>query len=287
MGTYKIFVDTGSDIPEELAKENGIGLIRFLSIFGETSYVTGTELPNEKFYQMLEASEEIPTTSQTPYADFYDILKNASDEFDTVIYFALSSNASGQYNTACMIRNEILEDNPNADLRIIDTKTFSVYITAMALYAKELLDSGVSVDEMIAKCEEYRDSWKAYILVDTLKYLEKGGRINKTSALIGTILDLKPVLTINNGLIEGIDKLRGSKKVFKKLLKLIRENPDFDSENCEFMMAHSSNEYAEEMTELIKQEFGVDGVKLSLGFGPIVGTHIGPGTIGVLFKLKK
>ena len=286
MSTYKIFIDTGADMPEEMAEKNGFGVIRFLSIFGEKSYVTGTDISTDEFYKMLEESDTIPTTSQTPYADFYDQLKKASDEYDTVIYFALSSNASGQYNTACMIKNEILEENPNADIRLFDTKTFSIYISATALYAKELLDSGMDVDTVLEKCREYIESWQCYILVDTLKYLEKGGRITKTSAILGSLLDIKPVLTINNGLIEPVEKLRGNKKLFKKLINLIRENPDFDDEKCEFMIGHSNIEYCNEVKDLIKEEFGVD-VKEVLELGPIVGTHIGPGTLGLLFKLKK
>ncbi|MBR3791326.1 MAG: DegV family protein, partial [Clostridia bacterium] len=230
MSNYKIFIDTGADMPEEMAEKNGFGVIRFLSIFGEKSYVTGTDITNEQFYKMLKESDTIPTTSQTPYADFYDQLKKASDEYDTVIYFALSSSASGQYNTACMIKNEILEENPDADIRIFDTQTFSVYISVTALYAKELLDSGMDVDTVLDKCREYIKTWQCYILVDTLKYLEKGGRITKTSAIVGSLLDIKPVLTINNGLIEPVEKLRGNKKLFKKLLNLVRENPDFDDE---------------------------------------------------------
>ncbi len=286
MGTYKIFVDTGADMPEQMAEKNGLGVIRFLSIFGEKAYVTGTELTNDEFYKMLEESDTIPTTSQTPYADFYDQLKKASDEYDTVIYFALSSNASGQYNTACMIKNEILEENPNADIRLFDTQTFSIYISAAALYAKELLDGGMDVDEVLDKCREYIASWQCYVLVDTLKYLEKGGRITKTSAIVGSLLDIKPVLTVKNGLIEPVEKLRGSKKLFKKLLNLIRENPDFDEEKCEFMIGHSNIEYCNEVKALIKEEFGVD-VREYLELGPIIGTHIGPGTLGVLFRLKK
>ena len=287
MGTYKIFVDTGADMSEEMAAQNNIGMIRFLSVFDETSYVTGTELTNEKFYEMLEASDKIPTTSQTPYADFYEQLKQASIEYDTVIYFALSSKASGQYNTACMIKNEILEDdNPNADIRIVDTETFSIFISIAALHAKKLLDDGADVDKAIEESIEYMNSFQCYILVDTLKYLEKGGRITKTSAIVGSLLDIKPVLTINNGLIEPVEKLRGSKKVFKKLLKLIRENPDFDEESDTFMVAHSKEEYGQEMKALIKEEFGVD-ILHYFELGPIVGTHIGPGTLGVLFKLKK
>lgn len=286
--SYKIFVDTGADIPEEMAAANDIGIIRFLSVFGETSYVTGTELSNEEFYKKLAETDDIPTTSQTPYADFYEILKNASLEYDTVIYFTLSSAASGQYNTACMIKNEILEeDNPNADIRIVDTKSFSVYETLAALKTKELLDKGASVDDAIKAGVEYMQSWDVYILVDTLKYLEKGGRITKTSAIVGTLLDIKPVLTIRNGLIEPVDKIRGRKKLYKKLIELIKENPDFDSNNLEFAIVQSNKEYGEEMRDLLKSEFGIDDVLHFVEMGPIVGTHIGPGTLAVLFRLKK
>lgn len=285
--SYKIFVDTGADLPEERAAANDIGIIRFLSVFGDTSYVTGTELSNEEFYKKLAESSEIPTTSQTPYAEFYEILKNASLEYDTVIYFALSSVASGQYNTACMIRNEILEsDNPNADIRIIDTKRFSVFETLAAIRTKELLDSGETVDNAIKQAMEYMESWEVYILVDTLKYLEKGGRITKTSAIVGTLLDIKPVLTIRNGLIEPVEKIRGRKRLYKKLVELIRANPAFDNGSGEFIIVQSNKEYGEEMRALLKEEFGIADVKDYVSMGPVIGTHIGPGTLAVLFRLK-
>lgn len=288
MGKYKIIVDTGADMPEELAKKYDIDIIRFMSVFGEESYVTGTELNNEQFYEKLKSYDGIPTTAQTPYAYFYEALKKASLENDTVIYFTISSTASGQYNTACMIRNEILEnDNPNADIRIFDTMKFSAYITGVAIYAKQLLDGGMSVDDVLVKCQEYIDSWEVYILVDTLKYLEKGGRITKTSAIVGSLLDIKPVLTIRNGLIEPVEKIRGRKKLYKKLIDLIRENPKFDENTGEFMIVESNKDYANEMLELLKEEFGIEDVKYNLEFGPVIGTHIGPGTLAVLFRIKK
>ena len=243
---------------------------------------------NEQFYEKLKTYNGIPTTSQTPYAELYDILKNASLENDTVIYFALSSNASGQYNTACMIKNEILEnDNPNADIRIFDTLSFSAYITGAAIYAKQLLDEGMDVDEVLKKSREYIDSWEAYILVDTLKYLEKGGRITKTSAIVGSLLDIKPVLTIKNGLVEPVEKIRGRKKIYKKLTELIKENPEFDENSGEFMIVESNKEYAKEMFDTLKEEFGIEDVVYNIELGPVIGTHIGPGTIAVLFRLKK
>lgn len=287
MAKIKIFVDTSADMPERVAEEKGIGIIRFMSIFGEEAYVTGTELSNKEFYQKLEEFGDIPKTSQTPYADMYDILLKASLENDTVIFFTISSKASGQNSTANMIVNDIKEnDNPNADIRIVDTMKFSAYISMAAWRAAELAEQGLSADEIIEKSLEYMNEWQVYILVDSLKYLEKGGRITKTSAIVGTLLDIKPVLTINNGLIEPLEKIRGKKKVFKKLLELIKENPEFDSEKNEFVIVQSNEEYAKNVRELINEEFNAEPIH-EFEFGPVVGTHIGPGTLAVLFRLKK
>ena len=286
MAKYKLFVDTCSDIPEELAKENDIGILRFMSIFGDKSYVTGVDITNKQFYEKLRESDSIPTTSQTPYADMYDALKKASDENDVVIYFTMSSKGSGQYNTACMVRDEIKEENPKADIRLFDTMKFSVYETLAVLHAKKLLDGGMEVDRVLEECQKYIDSWSVYILVDTLKYLEKGGRITKTSAIVGALLDIKPVLTIANGLIEPVAKIRGRKKLYKKLIDIIRETPDFDPDSKEFIIVQSNEEYGEEMRALLKEEFGINDVKFYIEFGPVVGTHIGPGTLAVLYRTK-
>lgn len=286
MGKIKIFVDTAADLREDIAKEKGIGIIRFLSVFGEETFVTGTELSNEAFYKKLIEFGDIPKTAQTPYADMLDILSDAAKEYETVIYFSISSKASGQFNTANMIVNEIKEENPNADVRIVDTQRFSAFIARGALVAADLAAEGKGADEIIEAAKAEMDSWQAYILVDSLSYLEKGGRINKASAILGTLLDIKPVLTVNNGLIEPLEKLRGKKKVFKKLVELVGENPNFDQDKKEFLVVQSNRDYADQTIEAIKDEFSVDILE-EYEVGPIVGTHIGPGTLAVLFRLKK
>ncbi len=286
MSKIKLFVDTSADISEEFAKEKDIGILRFMSIFAEEAFVTGTELTNEEFYKKLEEYENIPTTSQTPYADIYDAFLEASKNYDTVIYFAISSKGSGQYNTARMVAEEIKEENPNADIRVIDTMRFSAYISLAAYRAVELLEAGESADTIIEKSLEYMNEWQAYILVDTLKYLEKGGRITKTSAIVGTLLDIKPVLTVNDGLIEPLEKLRGKKKLFKKLIELMKENPNFDDEKKEIIVVHSDDSYCAETKALLEEEFDKPAL-MEFKFGPVVGTHIGPGVLALLFRLKK
>lgn len=287
MADIKIVVDTAADIPEELLKEHDIGILRFLSVFGETSYVTGEDITNEEFYKMLTEGDVHPTTAQTPYADMYDYLLEESKKHKTVIYFTISSKGSGQNHTAHMVVDEIKEsDNPDADIRIFDTMSYSVYISSAAVYGAKLAKEGVTPEEIMEKCREHIASFEAYLLVDDLKYLQKGGRITKTTAIVGSLLDIKPVLTVRDGLIEPLEKLRGKKKVLKKLVSLIAENPNFDSEKKEFMVVHSDDEIGKEAIETLKDEFGDITVSLYSEFGPIVGTHTGPGCIGILFKLK-
>lgn len=286
MQNVRIFVDTSADIPPELAEKYRIESIHFLSVFGETTYVSGIDLDNRAFYEKLKTAEEFPKTQQTPMVDMYETLKKAAEESDAVIYFTISSKGSGQYNTARMAAEQIREENPALDVRIVDTMKYSLYIAAGAIHARELLDQGVGIDEAIARSKAYMESWEVYILVDSLSYLEKGGRITKTTAIIGTLLDIKPVLTIREGLIEPLEKIRGKKKIYEKLMALIKENPEFDDEKKEFMIVHSDAEAGQKLRETVKTEFGVEDVYIFSEFGPIVGTHIGPGALAVIFRKR-
>ena len=286
MKKVKIFVDTGADIPQDLAKEYDIDIINFLCVFGDKSYVALEELSNEEFYEKLLAADKLPTTSQTPPAVMYEKLYEASKEYDSVIYFTLSSKASGQYNNARLNSQQVLEDNPDADIHIVDSMSFSVYIGETAVLCRKYLNEGMDVSEAIAKSLKFMEEHDAYVLVDDLKYLEMGGRITKTAAIVGGLLDIKPVLGIRNGLVEPLEKLRGKKKMYNKLMDLVRENPEFDADANEFYVIDSNSEYGDKMVEVLKEEFGIDNVVRRYYFGPIIGTHIGNGAVAVMFKKK-
>lgn len=286
MSDIKIIVDTGSDIPPEIAENYDIGVISFLSLFGEEQYVQRVTITNKEFFDKLESFDGFPTTSQTPYADMYDYLSEESKKHESVIYFVLSGAASGQYQTANMVKNDILEENPNADIHIVDTQTFSLYIAQTAVHAAQMAKDGRTVDEIIAECEEYVKGWRAYLLVDTLEYLEKGGRLSRTAAFVGTLLDIKPVLTIENGLVESMDKLRGKKKLIDKLIDKIKDDPDFDTENPRFLIVQSDDERGKEACEKLREEFGKDCIAMYGEFGPLIGTHVGKGAIAIIPKIK-
>ena len=286
MADIKIFVDTSADMPEEIRKKYDIGIIRFLTLFGEKSYVSGVDITNEEFYEKIKNEGIMPTTSQTPYADMFDILKSESEKHDTVIYFTISSKGSGQNHTAHMVADEIKEENPDADIRIVDSMTYSVYIASAAVYAAQLRDEGKNADEIINGFFEYIKTWEVYLIVGDLKYLQKGGRITKTAAIVGNLLDIKPVLTKRNGLIEPLDKIRGSKKLIKKIIALMKDNPNFDEDKNEFIVIDSDKEIGNSMIEALRDEFGDINITMYSEFGPIVGTHTGPGCLALLFKIK-
>lgn len=283
----KIIVDTASDLTEAQLKEYGFGVMRFMSIFGEKSYETGTDITNAEFYDMLESAKKIPTTSQTPYMTIKETLLKEAKENDTVIYFTISSKASGQNHTASMIVEEIKEEYSDADIRIVDTLNFSSFIAYAAIKAKELFEAGnEDVDYVINAALEDMNKWKAYFLVNDMKYLEKGGRINKTTAVVGSLLDIKPILTIKDGLVAFEDKLRGKKKIIDKLIAKMEEDPEYDPEANRFLIVHSDFDAAEEMKEKLEENYGENTVEMVSEVGPIVGTHTGRGVIAVLFRRK-
>lgn len=286
MSKIKIFVDTAADMSAEVREKYDIDVINFLCIFDGESFVAGEELSNEAFYEKLAAAKNIPTTSQTPPAVMYETLKKAAEENDAVVYFALSSKASGQYNNACLYAREIMEENPNLSIKIVDTMSFSIYISETAVAFRKYTDAGMDIESAIEKALKFIDYHQVYILVDDLSFLQKGGRITKTTAIVGNLLDIKPVLTVSDGLVEPLEKIRGKKKVYNKLAELILENPDFDDEAKELYVIGSNPDYCDKLEDVLKEEFEIDDIVRRYEIGPIIGTHIGNGAVAVVFRKK-
>ena len=288
MADIKIMVDSAADLTAEQLEANSIGLIPLLSVFDEKAYVIGKELSNEKFYEMLKDCKKLPKTSQTPYATMYDILLKESLEHETVIYITISSKASGQNHSAHLVREDIMENgNPKANIIILDSMTFSMIIGRSAIEAVKYVNEGFSADEVVKKTEEYISGWHALLLVSDLMFLEKGGRLRMSTAILGSLLDIKPVLTITDGLIEVESKLRGKKKVYKKLCEMADEYEGYDSEAGEFIVVHSDAETGEELADAIRDELGEDADITISEFGPLIGTNTGNGAVALIFRLKK
>jgi len=286
MKDIKLIVDTGSDISPEIAEKYNIGVLRFLTLFGEDTYVQGVDITNDEFFEKLEKFPGFPTSSQTPYADMYDFLKKEAQIHDHVIYFALSSAASGQFQTATLISRDIMEEDPSLDIRVVDTMKYSLYIVNAVVHAAEMIRAGANVDEVIEECSHFIYTWRCFLLVDTLKYLEKGGRLSKTAAFVGGLLDIKPILGIEGGLVVKSGQLRGKKKLLDKLMTKIEEDEDFIAcDKKEFLIVQSDDRKGREAARMLKERYGEDCLKIYGEFGPLIGTHVGKGAVAVLARV--
>ena len=287
MAKIKIMVDSAADIPEEVLKKHNMGLIPMLSVFGDDAYVIGEDITTDEFYKKLETCESVPKTSLTPYAKLKEILLEESKNNDTVIYFTISSKASGQNHSANLVKEDILEsDNPDADIRIIDSMTFSMIIGYDAINAAVDAEAGMSADEIIEKATKSIAKWRVLFVVSDLMYLEKGGRLRKSTAILGNLLDIKPVLTVSDGMIEVETKLRGKKKICQKICNLIEEYGDLDESAEDFIILHSDFDKAAEAEEAIKENFGDDKNVILCQLGPLIGTHTGSGIVAFVYRTK-
>ena len=288
MLNIKYMLDSTSDVSKEYAQKHDIQVLGLPIMFEDgTTALDWVEMSTEEFYDKLSKSSQIPTTSQVSPATMEESMRKALEGHDALIYFTVSSKGSGSYNSACLAKANILEDIPDAKIEIVDSMAYSLFIVAMVEEAMRLQKEGKSLEEIIQGAKDFRSKLDVLVIVDSLKYLEKGGRINKASLVAGTLLDLKPVLSVRGGVMESIDKFRGSKTIISKMIKKIKAS-DIDLDDPFFCMVHSrAPEKANELWEAIKEEFG-DHHKLFMQseLGATVGTHIGPGTLAIFYKLK-
>lgn len=278
-----IMVDTSADMPQEYLDKYDIKCVNFIITFGDESFIAREELSNTEFYKRLRETDIHPKTAQTPYQTLYDAIKRNAEECETLLYYAISSKGSGQCQTAMLIARELMEENPKLDIRVIDTMTFSQYITAAAIYAAELAEENVPADEIIEKTTAYIKKWDACFVVDDLNYLLRGGRINKATAIVGSVLDIKPALSVRNGIIETIAKIRGKKRVFKKMIEIMEESEGFVADKTKIAIVHSDENAAKEFAEVIADTFGEDKIWMIEEIGPVIGTHTGPGLVAAVY----
>lgn len=284
----KYIVDSTSDIPRDFAEKNDITVLGMPIIFEDGSTVRDwVEISPDEFYARLTAADKIPTTSQVPYAEIEEAMLKGLEDHDAVIFFPLSSKGSGTCQSALLAKQTILEKMPDAKIEVVDTMAYSLFIPLMVEEAIRLQKEGKTLEEIVEGAKLRRCYTDVTVVVDTLKYLEKGGRINKASLIAGTLLDIKPVLSVRGGIMESIDKFRGSKTIISKMIKKMKAS-GLDTTNPDFCIVHSNaDEKANQLWDAIKAEFPNAELHMTSQLGATVGTHIGPGTVAVLYRLNE
>ncbi|MFD0680481.1 MULTISPECIES: DegV family protein [unclassified Paenibacillus] len=278
MSQIRIVTDSTADIPADLQEALGIEVIPLKVHFGMDTYRDQIDMSSEVFFENLTSAAVLPTTSQPSPVQFVETYKRMLDAADTsVISVHLSSGLSGTYQSAILAKS-MMDDS--ADLTVIDSKSASYGFGSIVVAAAEAARAGQSKDEIINLIHSMRQQLKLYFLVDTLEYLQKGGRIGKAAALVGSLLNIKPILSVSNeGTVYSVDKVRGQKKAMARIIELLKQ--DLGDKPLNITIAHAAAlDSAELFNEMMLQNFVVKSTRYTQ-IGPVVGTHTGPGTVAV------
>lgn len=284
MGNVKIVTDSTADIPSSLVKELNITIVPLKVVFGEReTYEDGVNINAKQFYQKLATTNVIPTTSQPTPHQFEEVYKAISvKEPDAkVISIHLSSKLSGTYQSA-YIACDMVKDQ--IEVTIIDSKKASYAVGIIVVEIAKLAHSGASYEDCMERIEQLLKDTKIYFVVDTLDYLQKNGRIGKASAVVGSLLKIKPILSLNeDGEVFPFDKVRGLKKALGKIYKILEQ--EFGDKLIHVAVLHSNtHEFANQVSLEMESRFKIES-KIITDIGPVIGAHVGPGTIGITATL--
>lgn len=276
----RIIVDSSTNVSEKYREK--IQFVPLTVRFGDKEYLDGVELSKHQFYEMLVESDVLPTTSQATPAAFADCFEAIASAGDSAVVITLSSKLSGTYQSAVLAT----EDYPN--IYVVDSQSVAIGTGVLAQYAVELAQQGMGAEEIAQVLTQQREKVCVVALLDTLEYLKKGGRISKTVAFAGGMLNIKPVVTIQDGAVALIGKARGSRNGNNLLVEKIREAGGVDFERP-VLLGYTGlssallEKYVDDSKALWADHVDkLDGCLLC----SVIGTHAGPGAVAVAFFRK-
>ena len=282
--SVRIIVDSACDLGKEKATELGLDFISLKTIFGEKEYLDGDELTSQEFYEKLIESDELPSTSQaTPY-EFEEAFRSIVENGDTAVCITLSSQLSGTNQSA-----NIAAEDYEGKIFVVDSENVTIGEQILVMYAIKLRDEGKSAEEIADLLNAQKKNIRLIALLDTLEYLKKGGRVSSAAAFAGTLLSIKPVIAIEDGVVSILGKARGSKNGNNFLNQKIESGKGINFD-MPLSLAYSglSNELlCKYMTDSAHLYDGViDSLPICV-VGSTIGTHVGPGAIAVAYFEKE
>jgi DegV family protein with EDD domain len=280
----KLVTDSTSYLPKELIGDYPIQIVSLSALIDEDVFIE-TKTKNEEFYARLAQSKNFPKSSQPSLEEMTKIFENIVSEGDDLIGTFLSSEMSGTYQTACMIKEQLLDKYPNAKIELVDSRTNCMQLGFCVLYGAELVSQGKPIDIVAQAMRSYVHQSRFIFLPETLDYLKMGGRIGGAQALIGNIMKLLPILTVKDGRTEVLQKVRTKKKAVSTLLQIALD--DIRKHGLKHVVVHHIEAYEEglALAQDLQDALGVD--VLVVDIGPVIGTHVGPGAIGIAYDLKE
>ncbi|MGZ9584733.1 DegV family protein [Paenibacillus marinisediminis] len=274
MANVRIVTDSTADIPLEVRQQLGIEMVPLKVHFGNEMYQDAVTIEPDQFFEKLVQSSKLPTTSQPSPVEFLNVYRRLIDEQDSsVISIHLSAALSGTYQSAVLAKNMMEED---ADITVIDSRSASYGIGMIVVQAAKMAQEGCSKEQIMEMIDRISSGRQLFFLVDSLEYLQKGGRIGKAAAVFGSLLNIKPILSVDaEGGVHALDKVRGSKKAIARIVEMMKQK--HGDNPVHFAVGYTNDKAAtEDLVAAVQQAFDIKDVQY-IQVGAVIGTHVGLG----------
>jgi DegV family protein with EDD domain len=280
----KIVTDSGCDLSKDHYNEFDIEMIPLSVHLDGEQYEDGKTIEPAQVYQAMKDGQS-PKTSQVSLQAFQDVFLAYAEMKQPLLYIAFSSELSGTYQAAKLAEQEVKETYPEAAIYVLDSKCASLGHGLVVLHAAKLAKSGAPLEEIVKEASDQAEHMEHIFTVDHLEYLYRGGRVSRTAAFVGSLLNIKPLLHVDDGKLIPLEKIRGRKKVLKRMVDVM-EDRGLNLEGQTIGISHGDDrERAEQLASLIKERFPVKDIEIEM-IGAAIGAHSGPGTLALFFLNK-
>lgn len=286
----KLIIDSGSDTPIELASKYNIDILPLTVISNDVEYRDGIDISPKELTDRMK-NGDVFSTSQVSFEQFYSKFKEEISKGNEIIYIALSGGISGCYTSSEMAKKEVMQENPNAKIYLCNSKCASFAIGLIAIRASKLIQEGFDAEYIYEKIKFMTDNMEHFFTVDDMKYLYRGGRVTAAQKVLGGVLNIKPMLTVNkdNGKLISIDKARGLNQVYKKIISRVKDitkDNDILKEQTISICHSDSLENANTLKDMVAEELGIKNIIVG-EIGSTIGAHTGPGCVVIFVNKKK
>ena len=277
----KIIADSGCDLPKDLLNEYNITEAPLL-VYPEGKEDQAEKIDDPKVIYDGMRDGKVFKTAQVPPSFFEKIFTKIAKDNQPAIYIAFSSKLSGTYQSSVVVKNNIEREHDNLDLTIIDSKCASLGYGMIVYQAGKMAKEGYSKDEIIEMIKHHKEHMEHIFTVDNLEYLRRGGRISRTAAFVGGLLNIKPILDVEDGELVPLEEKRGRRKVMDRMIELMKERGTNLHDQMIGISHGDDPEGAKKLRNMIQNEFKPKGYIVNM-IGSAIGAHSGPGTLAVYF----
>ncbi len=277
-----LVTDSTSYLPKKMINKYNISIIPLNVVFENESYREGFDITTTEFYEKVKVEKKLPTTSQPSIGELVNLYEKLSKEYDAIISIHISQTLSGTYE-ASKVAGKMVE---NIEVYSVDSRITTIAQGFLVMEAAKMIQEGIAVEKIVTQLNNYTKNMRAYFMVDDLSHLQRGGRLSGAQKLVGSLLKIKPVLHIKDGMILPFEKIRSKKKALTRILSLL-EKDAMNKSIKKVAFIHANNEAgAIELQKLFQDKYPNIETYTSY-FGPVIGTHIGEGSLGATWYFEE